>query len=228
MSEAATATHYVRPDSVLRYTFQERVMHWVTALAYTYCLATGLAFYTPYLFWLAVVFGGGPTSRFWHPIVGLGFVAAAVWMHTVWRRDMEFTETDKRWLGRVNDYATNQDELLPPSERFNAGQKLFYWLMYYGALLLLLSGIFLWFPEYISFRVAWVRSVMVLIHEIAALMTIGGFIVHIYMGLFLVPGSMTAMTVGYVPRAWARTHHRLWYIRMTGGDSPRKNEVEPG
>ena len=86
MSEAATATHYVRPDSVLRYTFLERVMHWVTALAYTYCLATGLAFYTPYLFWIAVILGGGPTSRFWHPIVGLGFVAAAVWMHS------------KRWL----------------------------------------------------------------------------------------------------------------------------------
>jgi len=72
MSEAATATHYVRPDSILRYTFQERVMHWATALAYSYCLATGLAFYTPYLFWIAVVLGGGPTSRFWHPIVGLG------------------------------------------------------------------------------------------------------------------------------------------------------------
>ena len=222
MSEAITATHYVRPDSIRRYTFHERVMHWVTAVVYTYCLATGLAFYTPYLFWIAVVLGGGPTSRFWHPIIGLGFVAAAVWMHFVWRRDMEFTETDHRWLGRVNDYATNHDELLPLQERFNAGQKLFYWLMYYGAMVLLVSGIFLWFPEYIPFRLAWIRSGMVLIHEITALLTIGGFIVHLYMGLFLVPGSMTAMTEGYVSRAWARTHHRLWYIRATGGDSPLK------
>jgi|SRR5579864_8766949 len=222
MSDTAAAAHYVRAGSILRYTFLERVMHWVTALAYTYCLATGLAFYTPYLFWMAVVFGGGPTSRFWHPILGLGLVAATVWMHSVWRRDMEFTETDHRWLSRVNDYATNQDELLPLQERFNAGQKLFYWLMYYGALFLLLSGVFLWFPEYIPFQVGWIRSVMILIHEIAALLTIGGFIVHLYMGLFLVPGSMTAMTQGYVSRAWARTHHRLWYIRATGGDTPPK------
>ena len=50
-------------------------MHWITALAYTYCLATGLAFYTPHLFWLAVMLGGGPTSRFWHPILGIGFFA---------------------------------------------------------------------------------------------------------------------------------------------------------
>jgi formate dehydrogenase subunit gamma len=228
MSEAATATHYVRPDSVLRYTFQERVMHWVTALAYTYCLGTGLAFYTPYLFWIAVVLGGGPTSRFWHPIVGLGFVAAAIWMHFVWRGDMLWTETDKRFLSRVEDYAENRDHQLPPQEKYNGGQKLYYWLMYYGAFLLLLSGIFLWFPEYIPFSLAWVRHTMILIHEIAALLTIGGFITHVYMSVFLVPGSMTAMTGGYVSRAWARTHHRLWYIRATGGDSSRKNEVKPG
>ena len=220
MSETAAATHYVRADSIQRYTFHERLMHWLTALVYVYCLATGFAFYTPYLFWLAVVVGGGPTSRFWHPIIGLVFVAAMVWMHSTWRRDMGFTETDKRWLSRMNDYATNQDELMPLQERFNAGQKLFYWLMFYGAILLLISGMFLWFPEYVSFRAAWFRALMVLIHEIAALLTIGGFIVHLYMGLFLVPGSMTAMTEGYVSRAWARTHHRLWYIRATGGDAP--------
>jgi formate dehydrogenase subunit gamma len=228
MSEAATVTHYVRPDSVLRYTFHERVMHWLTAFFYTYCLATGLAFYTPYLFWIAVVLGGGPTSRFWHPIVGLGFVAVAVWMHFVWRRDMVWTETDQRFLSHVEDYAENRDRQLPPQEKYNGGQKLYYWLMYYGAFLLLISGVFVWFPEYIPFRLAWVHQIMIVLHEIAALLTIGGFITHVYMSVFLVPGSMTAMTQGYVSRAWARTHHRLWYIRMTGGDSPRKNEAEPG
>jgi formate dehydrogenase subunit gamma len=225
---ATTVTHYTPAGSVQRYSFQERVMHWVTALAYMYCLATGFAFYTPYLFWLAVVLGGGPTSRFWHPILGLGFVAAAIWMHSVWRGDMQWTETDKRFLGRVHDYAANRDQQLPPQEKYNGGQKLYYWLMYYGALLLLISGVFLWFPEYISFSLAWVRQLMIVLHEVAALLTIGGFITHVYMSVFLVPGSMTAMTTGYVPKAWARTHHRLWYIRVTGGDSPRKNEVEPG
>ena len=208
----------IPPEHIQRYTFTERVCHWVTAATYTYCFATGLAFYTPYLFWIALALGGGPTSRYWHPIIGLLFVAGAVWMHDLWRRDMDITEADKRWLHRVESYAKNQEELVPLSERFNAGQKLFYWLMFYGGLALLLSGIFIWFPEYISFRIAWVRQLMILIHEIAALLTIGGFIVHIYMGVFLVPGSMTAITVGYVSKSWARAHHRLWYIRATGGD----------
>ncbi|HEV2688569.1 MAG TPA: formate dehydrogenase subunit gamma [Bryobacteraceae bacterium] len=209
-------------EPIERYTFRERLMHWLTALFYTYCLGTGLAFYTPHLFWIAVVLGGGPTSRYWHPIVGVLFLVCTIWMHDMWRRDMAITETDKRWLKRMENYAKNQDELLPLQERYNAGQKLYYWLMVYGAIVLLISGLFLWFPELVSFRVGWIRSIMVLIHEIAALLTIGGFIVHVYMSVFFVPGSMEAMTVGTVSRAWARTHHRLWYIRATGGDASTK------
>jgi formate dehydrogenase subunit gamma len=207
---------------IQRYNFSERLMHWLTALTFTYCLSTGLAFYTPHLFWLAVILGGGPTSRFWHPIIGIGFFLIALWMHSAWGRDMKMTETDKRWLDRSKDYAGNQDEVLPPQERFNGGQKVFYWLMYYGAFFLLLSGIFIWFPEYISFKVAWVRTLMILIHEIAALATIGGFIIHVYMSVFFVPGSVEAMTTGYVPERWAKAHHRLWFIRVTGGEAASK------
>lgn len=209
-------------ETIQRYSYGERLMHWLTALTYTYCLATGLAFYTPHLFWIALVLGGGSTSRFWHPFIGVAFLAVAFWMHHTWRRDMAITETDKRWLGRVNDYITNEDAILPLQERFNAGQKLFYWLMYYGALWLLLSGLVIWFPEYIPFGIAWLRSLAILIHEIAALLTIGGFIIHVYMSVFLVPGSVSAMTGGSVPKAWAKAHHRLWYLRMTGGEAAPK------
>jgi formate dehydrogenase subunit gamma len=196
-----------------RYDYRERVMHWLTALSYTYCLLTGLAFYSPHLFWIADVLGGGPTSRFWHPILGLGFFAVAVWMHSVWRKDMEITPTDREWLDHAKDYAENHDQAVPPSDRFNAGQKLFYWLMYYGAAALVATGVVMWFPEYVPF--AWVREVAIVLHVGAALATIGGFIVHVYMSVFLVPGSAHAMLIGSVPASWARTHHLLWYRRVT-------------
>ena len=41
----------------------ERVMHWLNSITYLYCVATGLAFYTPHLFWLAVLLGGGPAPQ---------------------------------------------------------------------------------------------------------------------------------------------------------------------
>jgi len=213
---ATAISHTPHAGELERYTFAERVMHWSTGLTYLYCLSTGLAFYSPHLFWLAYVLGGAPTSRFWHPLVGIGFLLCTLWMHSLWQRDMEITEVDKRWMNQMQSYITNDEEHTPLSDRFNAGQKIYYWLMFYGAFVLLLSGLFLWFPEYVPRQYAWVRGVMILLHEVAALATIGGFIIHVYMSVFMVPYSMAAITTGYVTRAWARTHHRLWYLRVTG------------
>lgn len=208
-------------DQIERYSYKERLCHWITGFAYLYCLSTGLAFYSPFLFWLAVVLGGGPTVRFWHPILGLCFVASAIWMHGLWRADMGSTVQDKAWTDKVKFYVTNRDELLPPQWRFNAGQKQFYWAMFYGAIALLLTGIVMWFPEYVPLSLSWLRPVVVILHCIAALVTLGAFMIHIYMGLFVVPGSLHAIVTGFVSRDWARTHHRLWYERVN--HKPRGN-----
>jgi formate dehydrogenase subunit gamma len=199
-----------------RYNFIERLGHWLTGFWYLYGLATGLAFYSPHLFWMAVALGGAPTSRFWHPIVGLLFSVGVLWMHSIWRRDLGITDIDRAWLAKTRDYAANRDSLVPPQDRFNGGQKIFYWAMFYGTFLLLLSGIVMWFPEYVSGALGWLRPIVVVIHVAAALITIGAFIVHLYMGVMLVPGSLTAMVQGQVTRDWARHHHRLWYARISG------------
>jgi len=80
MSAATTVSSTHPTGDIERYTFRERVMHWLTGLTYLYCLATGLAFYSPHFFWLATVLGGGPTSRFWHPILGVVFLMGTLWM----------------------------------------------------------------------------------------------------------------------------------------------------
>jgi formate dehydrogenase subunit gamma len=196
-----------------RYAFHERICHWLTGFAYTYCLLTGLAFYSPYLFWLAVMLGGGPTSRFLHPWIGLVFVAAQIWMHQIWGDDVHITEMDKEWLDKSKYYVENQDDKVPPQWRFNAGQKIYYWAMFVGAFLLLFSGLFMWVPEYVPRAI---RPWMIFIHEGAALITIGAFIIHVYMSVFTVPGSVAAMVHGSVSKEWARTHHRLWFHQKTG------------
>jgi formate dehydrogenase subunit gamma len=199
-----------------RYQFHERICHWLSAFSYMYCLATGLAFYSPYLFWLAVILGGGPTSRFWHPFIGLGFFATAMWMHHIWRGDVKMVPADKEWLDKTEFYVSNQDDKVPPQGKYNAGQKLYYWAMYYGTFLLLFSGAFMWFPELIPFSWRWIRPVMIFIHEGSALITIGAFIIHVYMSIFTVPGSVEAMLHGFVSKDWAKAHHRLWFHEKTG------------
>jgi len=211
-----TLTTESRGGRILRYTFSERLNHWITGFAYTYCLATGLAFWSPYLFWMATIVGGGPTARFWHPWLGLIYVAGSIWMLKMWLPDMTITDADRAWQKSVKYYVENQDDKLPAIGRFNWGQKIFFWVMFWGGILLLLSGLGLWFVESIP---AWLRHLSIVVHVSAALATIGAFIIHIYMGTAMVRGSYTAIVRGEVSTEWARHHHRLWYEKMTGQKS---------
>ncbi len=207
---------------ILRYTLEERIVHWIAGLSYVYLLLTGLAFFTPLLYWLATLVGGGPTARAWHPWAGLIFTVAVVWMYKIWRKDMRITAADRTWFRAVGHYVGNEDEELPPVGRFNAGQKQLFWLMFYGGIALLLSGLVLWFSEYIPWSLRWLRYLAVLVHPIAALLTIGGFIIHVYMGTAMVRGGFTAIVRGEVSQAWAKMHHRLWFSEVTGEPATKK------
>ena len=207
---------------ILRYTLSERVQHWLGAFTYIYCLITGLAFWSPYMFWLADLVGGGPTARFWHPWFGVGFALSVFWMYKMWRGDLATTDADRRWWKAINYYVENDDEKLPPVGRFNFGQKIFFWLMFFGVILLLISGLGLWFVESIPWSLRWLRYLAVTVHVVAALATIGAFIIHIYMSVFMEPESFQAMIHGRVPSAWARTYHRLWYEQVTKPSSAGK------
>ena len=46
------------------------------------------------------------------------------------------------------------------------------------------------------------------VHVAAALVTIGLFIIHLYMGLAVVPGSLTAIVRGEVTPQWAKKAKR--------------------
>jgi formate dehydrogenase subunit gamma len=137
-------------------------------------------------------------------------------MFRTWVSDMRMTAVDGEWSKAVGHYVRNEDEQLPPVDRFNAGQKYFFWVMFYAGIVMLISGVALWIPERIPWSWRFLRYAAVLLHVSAALVSIGAFIIHVYMGTAMVRGSFTAIVRGLVPAAWARTHHRLWYNRVAG------------
>jgi formate dehydrogenase subunit gamma len=121
----------------------------------------------------------------------------------------------------VEHYVRNEDEALPPIGRFNYGQKLFFWVMLWAVAALLVSGLALWNVDLIPWSLRWLRYAAVLIHVIAALISIGAFIIHVYMGTAMVRGGFSSIIRGVVTPAWARTHHRLWYEKVTGQSDAR-------
>ena len=212
----ARPTTAIPEDEVQRYNFAERAYHWINAIAYTYLMLTGLALFTPLAYWLAYVLGGPATIRYWHPWIGLIYLATIFWMHRMWKRDMQKIPEDEQWSKNIQAYAENRDEMMPPQGRFNAGQKQFWWVMLYCTFILLITGIIMWIPEKMPRELHWVLPITVFIHSATALITIAAFIIHVYMSVWVTPGSVKAMVEGHVSTTWARTHHRLWYEKITG------------
>jgi len=205
------STNRILPNQrILRYTYAERLMHWLTAIVYIYLLLTGLAFWSPRLYWLAQILGGGPTSRYWHPIAGVLFSLALLWMLREWLPDMRKGPADDGWNKTLGNYIRNEDDKVAPAGRFNPGQKQFFWVMFWAGLALLASGVLLWFTDYIPWSLHWLRYVAVLLHAVAGLFTIGAFIIHVYMGTAVVREGFSSVIRGEVSEDWARTHHPLW------------------
>ncbi|MGC0773148.1 MAG: formate dehydrogenase subunit gamma [Candidatus Acidiferrum sp.] len=208
---------------VLRYNFKERLAHWVAAASYIYLLMTGLAFWSPWLFWLAVILGGGQVSRMLHPWIGLIFAVCVLSMFAMWASQMHLDENDKNWFKSVGYYVRNEDEQMPPAGRYNAGQKSLFWGFVVCMVLLVLSGLVLWFPEYIPWSLRYLRYIAVLVHASSALLTIGLFLLHVYMGVFAERGALDSMVHGDVSLHFVKRYHPGWYEEITEqAASPKK------
>src|ERR1041384_4459243 len=72
----------------------------------------------------------------------------------------------------------------------------------------------------------WSVALSYVIHDIAALVMLAGFIIHIYEGTAAQPGTFRAMTNGTVTDRWAWTHHPAWYQAVTGLDARESYERE--
>jgi formate dehydrogenase subunit gamma len=198
-------------------------------LSYVYLLLTGLAFWTPSLYWVAVVLGGGYLSRVLHPWIGLLFALVVGWMWVVWRRDMRITDADRAWRRAIGAYVRNEDRGVPGAGRFNYGQKMLFWIMTAGGAALLASGVIMWYVAEIPWDLRLLRHAATLVHAIAALVTIGAFIVHVYMGVAVVPGGLRAVIHGPVTEEWARHHHPLWLAEPgAGAQASERNRQPPG
>jgi formate dehydrogenase subunit gamma len=212
----------VRRGELLRYPLYARFLHWSVAITFILALLTGFAIYSPRLFsFLTPLFGGGAMTRFLHPWFGLAFTIFFLFQFLNWLAPMAWTKADSRFTRHIKAYATNQDKVAPQDTGFfNGGQKLYFWLIAISTLLFLVTGVLMWFDDVVG---AWVVAVSFVLHDVAALLMLGGFIIHVYQSTVSEPGTFRSMIDGTVTRDWAWTHHPAWYRKMTGRDAREKS-----
>lgn len=198
------------PRLIDRYTASQRSNHWAVAILFILLALSGLALFHPALFWLTNLFGGGTWTRILHPFVGVLMFLLFLILALRMIRHNGIGKSDRQWLCHVNDVINKHEERVPEVGRYNAGQKLVYWVSVICMIGLILTGLVMWreyFSLYFSMGVVQLASVL---HAIFAFAMICTIIIHIYAGIW-VKGSMRAMTRGSVTAGWAWKHHHAWF-----------------
>ena len=123
-------------------------------------------------------------------------------MVALWVRDNVPNNVGFAWLKSGGGLFTRA---YPSAWRFNAGQKIVFWIVILGGLAMSVSGLMLLFP----FSAADVNG-MQLTQIVIGVLFIAAILAHIYIGSLGMEGAFDAMGTGEVDLAWARAHHDLW------------------
>jgi len=199
---------------VSRYNGVQRVNHWVTAALFTLLGLSGLAMFSPYLFFLTGLFGGGQSTRAVHPWFGVALmVSFAVLFLRFWRLNMP-NRDDILWMLRIGDIVQNRHDRLPAIGKYNAGQKGVFWSQTALILVMFFSGLVIWDQYFFTYTAIEQKRWALLSHSLAAIAAITIILVHIYAGLWI-RGTSRAMIRGSVTGGWALRHHRKWFRQAT-------------
>lgn len=205
-------------DHIVRHRLATRVVHWTTAIAFFGALLSGLPIWTTIFRWMAPIFGGLAVCRWLHPWFGVVFVAATFIMFLQWVGDMRMRGKDWSWFGsRALAYMRHKGED-PDIGKYNPGQKAFFFLVAFLSLVLLATGLVLWFPRELLPQLSGLSWVL---HDGGFILFAVAMVVHIYLGTAGLPGTFRSMTRGTVAKSWAKLHHPAWYRDVTGKDAGR-------
>lgn len=206
---------------IQRYNKAERVNHWIVAGCFVLLAISGLAFFYPAFFWLTGVFGTPQLARIIHPFVGVVmFLGFFIQFFRYWKYNLMEKE-DVKWLTSVGKILKGEE--VGDTGKYNAGQKIMFWLMTVCMLTLLATGFIAWRPYFADMFPIPVIRIALLLHAVSALVLIAGIIVHVYAAIWI-KGTIRAMVEGVVTQAWAKAHHPRWY-REIMAKKKAKDEV---
>lgn len=210
-----------------RWSAFERTMHWFVAISFIVLAITGLSliFGRAALIPLLGKEGFAAWAQIAKPIhdyLAVPFVIGLVVILLMWLPKNLFKSYDLTWLKSAGGFFGDGH---PPAGFANAGEKIFFWLLFFGGIALAISGFYLLFPNF-----GWERSTMQLAHIVHAgsgLILIAVALGHMYLGTVGVEGSFEGMVTGEVDETFAKEHHSVWYDEVKHG-APSRQEAPAG
>jgi formate dehydrogenase subunit gamma len=185
-------------------------VHWMTATSFVILALSGLniTFGRPLLLPLmspAAFTAWSEWAKYAHNYLSFPFTLGVILIFLMWIAGNIPNRIDLEWLKRGGGMVGHDH---PPAYRFNAGQKLIYWVVVLGGGAIAVSGYVLIFPFY-GTAIETMQNASI-IHGVVAMLFIAAMLGHIYIGTIGMEGAFEAMGRGTVDINWAREHHSLW------------------
>jgi formate dehydrogenase subunit gamma len=215
---------------MLRFNAFERFVHWMTASCFVILALSGLnitfgkRLLLPYM-GLENFSTWSATLKYLHNFLSFPFTIGVVLMFLMWIANNIPTHVDIEWIKRGGGMLGGGE---PPASRFNAGEKLIFWIVVIGGGIAAITGYILMFPFYGTDIVQ--MQLAQAVHGLVGVLYIAAMLVHIYMGTIGMKGAFEGMGKGYVDINWMKAHHSLWYekVATTGPEQiPTESAATP-
>ncbi|MCS7283380.1 MAG: cytochrome b/b6 domain-containing protein [Anaerolineae bacterium] len=201
-----------------KYTFMERLGHWLHTATFVPLAITGMILYFPFLQPLAQG-EAGLFIRLVHRVAAVIFGLLPIVYYLVEPRRLilhlrEFLlrKEDIGWLKAAPAYyLLGKHEAMPPQGRFNAGEKLNGLMMIVTWFVFGITGIPMWFGKGVIppeiFR--W----LVVFHDLAMIVSVCMLMVHLYLAVAhpLMWAGLVSMRFGVTSAEYAAEHHAKWF-----------------
>lgn len=183
----------------------ERFIHAITLLSFFTLAVTGFAaviwFKSRLSGWLLYV------HLVAAPIFAIGLITVAL----RWAEDCRFVRSDWEWAKVFGGYLGHKGDI--PADKFNGGQKGFFWAILAFGILCMLSGAGRMLPVVFSDY----QDVLYLVHRYSSLLLVICVMAHIYLGTIANPGTWQILVTGKVSSRWAYLHHPQWQYEQKNG-----------
>lgn len=211
---------------MLRFTAFERFVHWMTATCFVLLAISGLNFTFGKELLLPLI---GPSAfstwsqaaKYAHNFLSFPFTIGVVLMFLMWVTNNLPTRVDIEWMRRGGGMLGGDE---PPAFKFNAGEKLIFWIVVIGGGATATTGYILLFPFY-GTGIASMQLAQI-VHSVVGVLYIAAMLVHTYMGTIGTEGAFEAMATGDVDINWAKAHHLLWYEEEMDGKKADRSQAQ--
>lgn len=211
---------------IVRFTEVERFVHWMTAACFIVLALSGLNITFGKHLLLPLIgpeafTGLSQWAKYAHNYLSFPFTIGVVLIFLMWVGGNIPNKVDVEWAKRGGGIVGNDHA---PAYRFNAGQKMIYWIVVLGGGSVAVSGYLLMFPFYGTGieGMQWAQ----IVHGVFGVLFVAAMLGHIYIGTIGMEGAFEAMGEGTVDANWAKQHHSLWLKEEQARTGPNQSKSQ--